>query len=85
MKPASVTCEECDRWKEIRQKYKIANLLTSLMGNIEARIKAQEIKPTVAEYLKLMQIEQEIEEESPKEIKVTWVEPETISSVEISK
>jgi hypothetical protein len=85
MKPASESCEECDRWKEIRQRFNIANLLSGLMGNFEARIEAKELKPTVAEYLKLMQIEQEIEQESPKEIKVTWVEPETISSVEESK
>ena len=29
----------------------------------------------MGDYLKLLQMEQEIEEESPKEIKVTWVEP----------
>jgi hypothetical protein len=49
---------------------------------MESRIKAQEVKPSVAEYLKLLQIEQELEQESPKEIKVTWVEPGTITSVE---
>jgi hypothetical protein len=31
----------------------------------------------MGEYLKLLQMEQEAEQEMPKEIKVTWVEPET--------
>ena len=30
----------------------------------------------LAEYLKLVQLEKEFEEEEPKEIKVTWVEPD---------
>jgi hypothetical protein len=52
---------------------------------METRIEAKELKPTVAEYLKLLQIEQELDQESPKEIKVTWVEPGTITSVEKSE
>ena len=73
----SRTCEECSRWKDVKQRIKIANLLDSVIGGIETRIKAKDLKPTMAEYLKLLQMEQELEQESPKEIKVTWVEPET--------
>ena len=35
-----------------------------------------EFKPTLADFLRLVQLEKEIGEEEPKEIKVTWVEPE---------
>jgi hypothetical protein len=82
MEPGTGSCETCSRWQEIKQRFRIANLLKSLTEGMESRIKAQEVKPSVAEYLKLLQIEQELEQESPKEIKVTWVEPGTITSVE---
>jgi hypothetical protein len=78
----SRTCEECSNWKDVKQRIKIAKLLDSLIGGIETRIKDKELKPTMAEYLKLLQMEQEIEQESPKEIKVTWVDPATISNGE---
>jgi hypothetical protein len=29
----------------------------------------------MSDYLKLLQLERELEEETPKEVKVTWVEP----------
>jgi hypothetical protein len=82
MEPEVKNCEECSKWQEIKQKLKITTLLGSLIGNVEERVNAKELKPTVAEYLKLLQIEQELAQESPKEIKVTWVEPETTSSGE---
>jgi len=79
MEPEVRSCEECSKWKEIKKKLKITTLLGKLIGGVEERAEAKELKPTVAEYLKLLQIEQEMEQESPKEIKVTWVEPETTS------
>jgi hypothetical protein len=85
MKPASESCEECSRWKEIKQRFKIANLLKSVIGGIEKRIEDKDLKPTVAEYLKLLQMEQDLDQESPKEITVTWVEPETTSNADESK
>ncbi|HLK66878.1 MAG TPA: hypothetical protein VKU19_25770 [Bryobacteraceae bacterium] len=35
----------------------------------------RDFKPTIGEYLKLMQLEQEAELQDTKEIKVTWVDP----------
>jgi hypothetical protein len=35
----------------------------------------------MGDYLKLLQIEKELEQEEAKEIKVTWVEPPVESSV----
>jgi len=82
MEREAVKCEDCGRWKEIKQKLKITTLLSDLISGLEERARAKELKPTVAEYLKLLQIEQELEQESPKEIKVTWVEPGTTSNGE---
>ena len=82
MEQEAVRCEDCGRWQEIKRKLKITELLNSLIGGVENRVAAKELKPTVAEYLKLLQIEQELEQESPKEIKVTWVDPGTTSNGE---
>ena len=46
---------------------------------MEAKLTGRDFKPTVADYLKLLQIEKEVEEKElegkPKEITVTWVDP----------
>jgi hypothetical protein len=50
----------------------------------EKKLQGESFKPTLAEYLKLLQFEQEMtqEEEAPREITVTWVEPESDYSEE---
>jgi len=82
MEPESESCEECSRWKEIKPRFKLAKLLESLIGGLEKRIAKDELKPTVAEYLKLAQIEQDLDQDSITEIKVTWVVPVAIAIVE---
>jgi hypothetical protein len=74
-KKAPTTCEGCERWSTVRRRIRISELLAKAMEKLEGRIESQELKPTVGDYLKLLQIEQEFEQETPKEIKVTWVEP----------
>ncbi len=54
---------------------RISELLAKAMATLESRIKSKDLKPTVGDYLKLLQLEQEFEQEAPTEIKVTWVEP----------
>ena len=56
-------------------KIRIADLLDKAIVGIEDRIKAKDFKPTMGDYLKLLQMEIEIEKEEVREIKVTWVEP----------
>jgi hypothetical protein len=74
-KKAPKTCEGCSRWKELKRKIRVSELLAKAIAAFETRLDAKELKPTIGDYLKLLQMEQEIEQESPKEIKVTWVEP----------
>jgi hypothetical protein len=70
-------CEECSRWKEIRKKARVADLLATAIAKLKARFEAEDFKPSVADYLKLVEMEEELEQGSDavKEIKVTWVEP----------
>jgi len=74
------SCEKCSLWKEVKQRLRIAEVLTGIIDGFKERINNKELKPTVAEYLKLLEVEQEFELESPKEIKVTWVEKPTPSN-----
>jgi hypothetical protein len=68
-------CQNCSRWQDIKQKLRISESLAKTIEQIEKRFGAADFKPTVGDYVKLLQIEKEFEEETPKEIKVTWIEP----------
>jgi hypothetical protein len=58
---------------------RISESLAKTIEQIEKRINAEDFKPTVGDYVKLLQIEKEFEDDTPKEIRVTWVEPPTTS------
>ncbi|HLJ47569.1 MAG TPA: hypothetical protein VKU01_16250 [Bryobacteraceae bacterium] len=46
------------------------------MADLEERLAAEGGKASVADYIRLIQLERELEDdEKPTEIKVTWVEP----------
>ncbi len=70
-------CEECSRWKAIRKKVRVAELLGTAIQKLKERFEEQDFKPSVADYLKLVELEEQLEQGSDtvKEIKVTWVEP----------
>ena len=60
-------------------RIRIADLLDKAITGIETRFAANDFKPTIADYLKLLQMEIELEQEEIREIKVTWVEPPVTS------
>lgn len=69
------SCRECQLWRKVKEKIRVAELLENALGKLDERLKAPEFKPTIADYLKLIQLEKEFDEEEVKEIKVTWVAP----------
>jgi hypothetical protein len=80
-------CKKCKRWQEIKQRMRVAKFIEKTVDKVELKLDKGEISPTVAEYLKLLQLEQEWEQqelgtEGPKEIKVTWVGPVATSNSE---
>ena len=78
-KPAMKSCSECSEWQEMRKKLRISELLAKAIKGFEARLNDADFKLTLSDYLKLIQMEQELDDEGPKEIKVTWVDPEVTS------
>lgn len=68
-------CRDCDRWNEVQERIRVSDALEQTIKAIETKIKSKDFKPTMAEYLKLIQLEKELKQGDAKEIKVTWVEP----------
>ena len=79
---APQSCQECEHWSEVRNKLRVSTVLKSIITKMEAKLEEADFKPSLADFLRLVQLENETEEEEPKEIKVTWVEPDK-SSTEI--
>lgn len=69
-KPRTGTRRSSDRSRK-RQ----AALVHKVMEKIESKLDADELKPSVGDLVRLLQLEKELVQEQPKEIKVSWVEP----------
>ena len=77
------TCRECPNWGDVSKKVRVHELLEKTLGKFETKIGQQDFEPTVAEYVKLLQLGQELgQDDEAKEIKVTWVTPDTASESE---
>ena len=74
------SCTECEHWTEVRNKLRVSSVLKSVLTKMEAKLQEKDFKPTLADFLRLVQLENETEGEEPKEIKVTWVEPDKSST-----
>ena len=61
---------------EREQKKKTqAAVVKKLLENVERKLGGEDVKATLGDYIRLVQLQQELEEEEPKDITVTWVEP----------
>ena len=52
-----------------------AQAVKSMLTKIETKMKGDKMKATLGDYIRLVQLHKELDDESPKEIRVTWVEP----------
>jgi hypothetical protein len=51
-----------------------------LLRHLEVRLESEQTKATVADYVRLLQLERELDEnEGQREIKVSWVDPKDSS------
>jgi hypothetical protein len=48
----------------------------TLIERIEKKLGAADVKASLADYIRLVQLRRELEEEEPREIIARWVEPE---------
>ena len=66
----------------MKERIRVTELLGKAIEVYEKRIRERNFSPSVAEYLKLVQLEQEAEQQDTKEIKVTWIDPAVTSERE---
>ena len=52
-----------------------AQAVKCMLTKIETKMKGDKMKATLGDYIRLVQLHKELDDESPKEIRVTWVEP----------
>lgn len=52
-----------------------AALVEKLLNSIERRLKKDELKATLGDFIRLLQLQKELEDEQPREVEVRWVEP----------
>jgi hypothetical protein len=50
-------------------------VVEGILRKLEATFKKKPLKGTLADYIRLVQLRQELGDEEPREIRVTWVEP----------
>jgi len=63
---------------ERQQKKKTqAAVVKKLLESVERKLGGKDVKATLGDYIRLVQLQQELEQEEPKDIKVTWVEPKS--------
>ncbi len=49
-------------------------LVSKLLKSVHEKLDTQDGKATVSDFIRLLQLQKEMEEEQPREITVTWVE-----------
>jgi len=55
-----------------------AEVVRELLAKVEGKlIGDQEVKITLADYIRLVQLKKELDEDEPKEIRVTWKDTES--------
>ncbi len=51
-------------------------MVEELIEKVERNLAKDDAKATVADYIRLVQLQKELEEDEPRDIEVRWVDPE---------
>ena len=70
-------CKECSYWDEVGHRVKVRSVLTTMVDKLEEKVSAEEFKPSVGDFLKVLEVDKDLEwvDEGPKEIRIIWEEP----------
>jgi hypothetical protein len=60
--------------REQKKKTQAAGV-KKLLKNVEKKLGGEDVKATLGDYIRLVQLQQELEEDEPRDITVSWVEP----------
>jgi hypothetical protein len=58
------------------KRTKKAAVVEQIIEKVEQKLGEGDVKATLGDYIRLIQLQKELEDEEPGEITVTWVDPE---------
>ncbi len=64
------------------KRNKKAEVVEQMLQRVEQKLGTGDVKATLADYIRLVQLQKELEDEEPGEITVTWVDPDKTESDE---
>ncbi|HXM41619.1 MAG TPA: hypothetical protein VN924_10225 [Bryobacteraceae bacterium] len=62
------------------QRQHRARIVRKAIESIEAKLGSAEMKPTLADLVRLLQTEKELNADEPREVRVRWIEPDETGS-----
>ena len=62
--------------KEAAGHKKQSEVVEELLEKVEQKLGKGEVKASLGDYIRLVQLRKELEDEEPREIEVRWVDPE---------
>jgi len=73
--PRRTSVKRAARPNSVARK-KHAEVVDGLLNEVRNRVQKGELKPTLGDYIRLMQLKRELDENEPKNVEVKWVDPE---------
>jgi hypothetical protein len=64
----------------VKKTQRKAEVVEQIIEKVEQRLGDGEMKATLGDYIRLVQLQKELEEDEPGEITVTWVDPDKTES-----
>ncbi len=58
------------------KRNKQAEVVEQILEKVEQKLGEGDVKATLGDYIRLVQLQKELEDDEPGEITVTWVDPE---------
>ena len=67
--------------RQVKKRMDQAEIVERLLGAIAGRIEKDQLKASLGDFIRLLQLQKELDIEEPKEIEVRWVEAREPESV----
>ena len=75
-KPAKSSVKRAPCKEKATEKSNKAGVVGELIGKVEKKLGTGQVKATVGDYIRLVQLHRELEEEDAQDIEVRWIDPE---------
>jgi hypothetical protein len=67
--------EQQEEKQEEQSQQEQLTFIQEMLDKVKGKLRDKDLKATLADYIRLMQLLQELRDEQPREVKVQWVEP----------